>query len=132
MAMDEPQKWEVWRARFNFEEGKGYKYRPVVIVGKQLDQMEAMMVTGCGNKLSLPHDHVLIDWEEAGLDKPSIARADRIARLPLSYIGTSGRIGKLSESDKSAISSQLKAKAAEALGQEQEQKPEQEDPDTED
>lgn len=124
MAESEPQKWEVWHVRFNFEEGKGYKYRPVVIVGKQLEQMEAMMVTSCGNKLSLPHDHVLIDWEAAGLEKPSIARVDRVAKLPLSYVGTSGRIGKLSQSDRSAISRQLKAKAAEAL--EQEQKPKQE------
>ena len=55
------------------------------------------------NKLKLDHDHLIKDWEQAGLDKPSIARADRIIEIPREYTGTAGRIGKLSETDVRAL-----------------------------
>ncbi len=103
----EPQLWEVWHARFNFEEGKGYKYRPVIVVGVHFDGSLVMMVTSVGNKLQLPHDYVLQDWRQAGLDKPSIARADRIASIPPDYIGTAGRIGRLSQRDVDALAAIL-------------------------
>lgn len=105
----EPQLWEVWHARFNYEEGKGYKYRPVIVVGVKPDGSLVMMVTSVGNKLQLAHDYVLRDWRQAGLDKPSIARADRIARIPPDYIGTAGRIGRLSQRDAAALAAILEA-----------------------
>ena len=27
-----PQPWEIWHARFDFSEGHGYKYRPVIVL----------------------------------------------------------------------------------------------------
>ncbi|NLH91567.1 MAG: type II toxin-antitoxin system PemK/MazF family toxin [Atopobium sp.] len=98
-----PQKWEVWHARFDFDR-HGYKYRPVIIVGVRDDGSLAMMVTSSTNKLHLEHDYLLQDWQQAGIDKPSIARADRIAEIPASYLGSAGRIGELSERDRAAIS----------------------------
>lgn len=98
-----PQQWEVWHARFNYEEGKGYKYRPVIVVGIRDDGSLAMMVTSATNKLYLEHDYLLQDWKEAGLIKPSIARVDRIAEIPPNYLGTAGRLGHLSERDIQAI-----------------------------
>lgn len=99
----QPQLWEVWHARFNYSEGHGYKYRPVIVVGVREDGTLVMMVTSAANKLSLPHDYVIQDWEGAGLDKPSIARADRIAEIPPGYLGTAGKIGKLSNRDITAL-----------------------------
>lgn len=61
------------------------------------------MVTSSTNKLHLQHDHLLIDWKGAGLAKPSIARIDRIATIPASYLGTAGKLGKLRETDVNAI-----------------------------
>ena len=98
-----PQPWEVWHARFDFSEGKGYKYRPVIVIGVRDDGSLVMMVTSSTNKLHLEHDYLIRDWEEAGLDKPSIARADRIAQIPAGYLGTAGRIGRLSDADIAAI-----------------------------
>ena len=98
-----PQLWEVWHARFNYSEGHGYKYRPVIVVGVRDDGTLVMMVTSATNKLSLPHDYPICDWKAAGLDKPSIARADRIAEIPAGYLGSAGRIGKLSDRDIKAI-----------------------------
>lgn len=102
-----PQLWEVWHARFDFSEGKGYKYRPVIVVGTRDDGSLAMMVTSATSKLSLEHDYLIRNWREAGLDKPSIARADRIAQIPLSYLGTAGLIGRLSQTDIDGITAVL-------------------------
>ena len=61
------------------------------------------MVTGAANKLSLAHDYTIREWEAAGLDRPSIARLDRIAEIPAGYLGTAGRIGRLADGDIAAI-----------------------------
>ena len=61
------------------------------------------MVTSATNRLSLPHDYALREWAAAGLEKPSIVRLDRIAEIPPGYLGTAGRIGRLSSIDIDAI-----------------------------
>lgn len=103
MNSEAPALWEVWHARFNFDGKRGYKYRPVIVVGVREDGSLVMMVTSATNKLKLEHDYLLKDWEEAGLDKPSIARADRIAEIPPSYVGAVGKIGRLSSRDEEAL-----------------------------
>lgn len=112
MSEHQPKNWEVWHARFNFQEGHGYKFRPVIIIDTTSEGSLVMMITSIGNKLSLEHDYILIDWEEAGLDKPSIARADRIAIIPPNSIGTSRKIGMLSYRDIAAIKTILFEMAA--------------------
>lgn len=99
-----PQLWEIWHARFDYQEGKGYKFRPVIVVGVRDDGSLVMMVTSSTNKLHMEHDYLLQDWQSAGLVKPSIARVDRIAEIPAGYLGTAGRLGRLSERDAAAIS----------------------------
>lgn len=47
-----PQPWEVWHARFNFSEGYGYKYRPVIVLATRADGSLVAMVTSATNKLS--------------------------------------------------------------------------------
>ena len=98
-----PQPWEVWHARFDFSEGHGYKFRPVIVLATRPDGSLVAMVTGAGSKLSLEHDYLIREWEAAGLDKPSIARLDRIAEIPAGYLGTAGRIGRLADGDIAAI-----------------------------
>lgn len=98
-----PQPWEARHARFDFSEGHGYKYRPIIVLATRLDGLLVAMVTGAANKLSLEHDHPIREWEAAGLDKPSIARLDRIAEIPAGYLGTAGRIGCLTDGDINAI-----------------------------
>lgn len=98
-----PQPWEIWHARFDFSEGHGYKYRPVIVLATRPDGSLVAMVTGAANKLSLAHDYAIREWEAAGLDRPSIARLDRIAEIPAGYLGTAGRIGRLADGDIAAI-----------------------------
>lgn len=99
MASSAPAQWEIWHARFDYSEGRGYKYRPVIVLAERADGLLVAMVTGKSNKLHLEHDVLIQDWESAGLDKPSIARLDRIAEIPSGYLGSAGIIGKLSQRD---------------------------------
>lgn len=108
--MTDPSAWEVWNARFDYDNGSGYKYRPVIVVGLQNDEMLVMIVTSSSNKLKLKHDYHLRDWREAGLNKPSIARIDCIAKVPSWYLGSAGRIGKLSEYDAARSSETIRQK----------------------
>ena len=103
-----PAPWEIWHARFNFDD-RGYKFRPVLVLACSPDGLLAAMITGASNKLSLPLDTRIDDWQEAGLTKPSLVRVDRIALLPPTYLGTAGRIGRLSPRDKHRVSQALAA-----------------------
>lgn len=107
MSEQVPQPWEVWHARFDFSEGRGYKFRPVIVLATRPDGSLVAMVTGAANKLALEHDCPIREWEAAGLDKPSIARLDRIAEIPAGYLGTAGRIGRLADGDIAAIKAML-------------------------
>jgi len=107
MSEKSPQPWEVWHARFDFSEGRGYKFRPVIVLATRPDGSLVAMVTGAANKLSLEHDCPIREWEAAGLDKPSIARLDRIAEIPAGYLGSAGRIGRLADVDIAAIKTVL-------------------------
>ena len=107
MSDQVPQPWEVWHARFAFVSGHGYKYRPVIVLAIRSDGSLVAMVTGAANKLSLEHDYPIREWEAAGLEKPSIARLDRIAEIPAGYLGTAGRIGRLADADIAAIKTML-------------------------
>ena len=102
----QPSPWEIWHARFNFD-GRGYKYRPVLVLAWSHDGLLAAMITSASNKLSLPLDTPLKDWRAAGLTKPSLVRVDRITLLPPTYLGTAGRIGRLSPRDAHRVSRAL-------------------------
>lgn len=67
-----------------------------------------MMVTSVGSKLQLAHDYVLRDWRQAGLTGRPL-RADRLASIPPGYVGTAGRIGRLSQRDVAALAAILEA-----------------------
>lgn len=103
-----PAPWEIWHARFNFDD-RGYKFRPVLVLACSPDGLLAAMITGASNKLSLPLDTPLMDWRAAGLTKASLVRVDRIALLPPTYLGTAGRIGRLSPRDAHRVSQALAA-----------------------
>lgn len=71
MSKRVPQPWEIWHARFDFSEGKCYKYRPVIVVDVRPDGTLVMMVTSAANKMNLAHDYLIRDRKEAGLRKES-------------------------------------------------------------
>lgn len=101
-----PAPWEIWHARFNFD-NRGYKFCPILVLAYSPGGLLAAMITSASNKLSLPLDTPLDDWQEAGLTKPSLVRVDRIALLPPTYLGTVGRIGRLSPRDAHRVNQAL-------------------------
>ena len=101
-----PAPWEIWHARFNFDD-RGYKFRPILVLACSQEGLLAAMITSASNKLSLPLDTPLMDWRAAGLTKASLVRVDRIALLPPTYLDTAGRIGRLSPRDKHRVSRAL-------------------------
>ena len=101
-----PAPWEIWHARFNFD-NRGYKFRPILVLAYSPGGLLAAMITSASNKLSLPLDTPLDDWQEAGLTKPSLVRVDRIALLPPTYLDTVGRIGRLSPRDAHRVNQAL-------------------------
>ena len=103
-----PAPWEIWHARFNFDD-RGYKFRPVLVLACSQDGLLAAMITSASNKLSLPLDTPLEDWRAAGLTKASLVRVGRIALLPPTYLDTAGRIGRLSPHDAHRVSQTLAA-----------------------
>ena len=103
MSSRAPQPWEVWHARFEYQGKSGYKYRPTIVLSVGSSSFTAAMVTDAANKLHLKHDFVIEDWRAAGLLKPSIIRVDRIVEVPLSHIGSAGKIGRLSPRDAAAL-----------------------------
>lgn len=102
-----PAPWEIWHARFNFDD-RGHKFRPVLVLACSQDGLLAAMITSASNKLSLPLAP-LEDWRAAGLTKASLVRVDRIALLPPTYLGAAGRIGRLSPRDAHQVSQALAA-----------------------
>lgn len=101
-----PAPWEIWHARFNFDD-HDYKFRPILVLAYSPGGLLAAMITSASNKLSLPLDTPLDDWQEAGLTKPSLVRVDRIALLPPTYLDTVGRIGRLSPRDAHRVNQAL-------------------------
>ena len=65
-----PAPWEIWHARFNFDD-RGYKFRPVLVLTCSQDGFLAAMIASASDKLSLPLDTPLEDWSAAGLTKAS-------------------------------------------------------------
>ena len=68
-----PAPWEIWHARFNFDD-RGYKFRPVFVLAYSQDRLLPAMITSTSNKLSFPLDTPLEDWRAAGLTKASLVR----------------------------------------------------------
>lgn len=114
MSDARPRKWEIWHVRFSFAEGKGYKYRPSIVIGRDGEENVVLMVTAATNKLHMENDYLLRDWESEGLVKPSIARVDRVIEVPSSFFGTAGKIGKLTERDRREVAEALERAIPEA------------------
>ncbi|MDF3040583.1 MAG: hypothetical protein K0Q71_3289 [Thermomicrobiales bacterium] len=97
-----------------FTDQSGVKRRPAVIVSSDdynARSPDVMIASITSNLLAIRHpgDHVIRDWQEAGLLRPSSAQA-RIATVEPAIIDR--RLGRLSRDDLAALDRGLR----EALG----------------
>ncbi len=67
----------------------------------------SVKVTSHPPRANFPGEVALLDWEEAGLTKPSTARCMHVARLPKSFFEGRFRYGKLSDRDAEAVDAAL-------------------------
>lgn len=74
--------WEVWYAKFPFEEDASItKERPVIILNVETLQCLSIKVTSHDIRSKDEFDTPIIYWKEAGLKKPSVARISKTMNL---------------------------------------------------
>ena len=108
-----PQLHEVWQMQFRFEDQPNkYKERPVVIGALSESTAEvfllAVKVTSHSARPDSPGEVVLQDWQQAGLEKPSVARCSKHMVVPIQVFEGQRRYGKLSNRDALAVEAALK------------------------
>lgn len=74
--------WEVWYARFPFEEDVSItKERPVIILNVETLECLSVKVTSHEVRDEDEFDTPITHWREAGLKRPSIARISKTVSL---------------------------------------------------
>ena len=74
-----PKVFEVWRMSFRYEDQPGKSKERLVVVGAVSEQsaeifLLAVKVTSQAPRTEFPGEVVLLDWQQAGLEKPSVVR----------------------------------------------------------
>ena len=94
--MMRPEQWEIWDALVRFEDSPEIKQRPVLIYNNIGYVLISYKITGT-NRGDNECELRIRNWEEAGLDKPSSVRIEKMLRLrPDDLLG---KRGKLSDED---------------------------------
>ena len=74
--------WEVWYAKFPFEEDASItKERPVIILDVETLECLSVKVTSHETRSNDEFDTPITYWKEAGLPKPSVARISKTMNL---------------------------------------------------
>lgn len=95
---------------FDFTDRSGSKWRPAVVISTERYNRttpDVLIASITGNLNAIPHpgDHVLDEWQAAGLVKPSLAQT-KLATIEASMIGR--RLGRLSQADILALNDGLR------------------------
>lgn len=92
-----PQKWELWWAYTLFSDASDVKLRPVIIVESRSDMIPAIELTSHVPRDWLVWQYPLLNWQGAGLSRPSTAVLSSISTIPREALGR--RIGRLAYVD---------------------------------
>lgn len=92
--------WEIWFAEFPYEEEPTIlKSRPVIILN--VEPLEVLSVKVTSQSVRDKYDTPIVYWQEAGLNKPSIARIAKTMMLDKQNF--KNKIGTLHDDDKVSI-----------------------------
>ena len=102
---------DVVLVSFDFTDRSGTKWPPAVIVSSNRynqDTPDVLVASITGNVNALPHpgDHLLSDWQKAGLLRPSLTQT-KLATLEATLIGR--KLGSLTDADLRALQQGLRA-----------------------
>ncbi|MDR0857868.1 MAG: hypothetical protein LBN97_02435 [Oscillospiraceae bacterium] len=89
------KEWEIWLADFEFEDMPGSKRRPVLIVPDGGGGLVKIKMTGSPCRDFL--EHSIVNWEFAGLSKPTTIRTAKMS--PLVSSDLIHKIGMLHQDD---------------------------------
>lgn len=94
--------WEVWYARFPYEEADGrYSKRPVIVLHASSAAVLVVKVTCHSSRGCDKFDVDLAEWEAAHLNRPSVARVSKVMEItPDNFVM---KIGDLQNTDAFAI-----------------------------
>lgn len=97
---------------FQFEDDPSrFKERPVVIAAKNATDVEVLVlsvkVTSHPPRPGIPGEIPLLDWEDAGLTRPSTVRCSKYLLIPIAAFKAFYRYGRLSERDEKAVRNAL-------------------------
>lgn len=94
--------WEIWFAKFPFEEDPSIeKERPVIILNVDPLEVLSVKVTSHNVRNKDEYDIAIEHWQEAGLRKPSVARISKVMFLDNNKFEY--KIGTLHEDDQTSI-----------------------------
>lgn len=69
--------WEIWFANFPFDDSDVKKKRPVIVLNIEPAEVLSIKVTSHNARNDDKYDVAIEKWEEAGLDRPSVARISK-------------------------------------------------------
>ena len=106
--MADYNKWEVWRARVDFDDGMGSKERPVVIISGEKQIVLALKVTTHNHSGRVrPFEYEIQFCKEAGLDDGSIIQCEKYYHIPCGRM-TEHKYGRLSAADIIMVQTMMK------------------------
>lgn len=99
MAEEEAQmkKWEVWFADAPFDNGRGSKVRPVLVLRVNGRTVNTFKITSREPRTRFPAEYSIVHWGEAGLYTPSTIRGSEILEIERSRF--MDKVGSLQEED---------------------------------
>lgn len=114
MMTNEPRIWEIWQFAFAYEDKpEKSKLRPVIIAAKNDSEVEVLVlsvkVTSHPPRQNFPGEIPILDWQRAGLSKPSTARCSKHLLVPISVFQGAFRYGRLSKRDENAVHNALQS-----------------------
>lgn len=106
--MADYNRWDIWEADVPFEEIKGSKKRPVVILSETEALVLSLKMTSHAPRYKkLEGEYELMKWEEAGLLKPTVVQCSKLLRLDKGAL-TDKKYGRLTATDIIGLTQMLK------------------------
>lgn len=106
--MTKYNRWEIWEADVPFEEGKGSKRRPILILSEEDCFIISLKMTSHEPRYKeLEGEFEIMKWKEAGLKKPTVIQCSRKLKLKEEMM-TGKQYGRLSATDIVGLQAMLK------------------------
>ena len=97
--MAEMSRWEIWEADVPFEEGKGSKLRPVLVLSQTELLVLSLKMTSHEPRIkTIEGEYEIYRWKDAGLAKPTVIQCSKKLKLDHSRF-TGKQYGRLSAVD---------------------------------